>query len=436
MFSKFSKKIKILSISSVILILAYIVVSFSLSIKVKEDIKFWVDDNINYRLDIITNALKKSKSHNNRYYNDYNEEFLPKTQNNDLNFEKKKFNFIRSLQLKFLKKNPDGNNLLSFFIETLESNKLLIIDSRSNIFLINNFNSQSTFEMEDVKLIENDIKNDVDRVLDSFLYNNKLFISFESREKNKCKKFKIFVAELDEKFMSFDTFFVDNSCKSILNSGRMLNFKFDKEQGLLFAVSAARYDYPTKEPQDESSNFGKILFKSFNTKKIKVFSKGHRLILGLCIESKNGNILSTENGPRGGDEINKIVFNGNYGWPTASYGRRYDSKLKDDPVSYKNSHEDYNFEEPIFSFIPSIGISEVIEIPNNFTKNWIDNFLIASLNKRSLFRVKFDSRFDRLLFYEEIYIGSRIRDMKFHKKTNSVLVALEDRAELGILSEN
>ena len=104
MFSKFSKKIKILSISSVILILAYIVVSFSLSIKVKEDIKFWVDDNINYRLDIITNALKKSKSHNNRYYNDYNEEFLPKTQNNDLNFEKKKIQFYKKFTIKVSKK--------------------------------------------------------------------------------------------------------------------------------------------------------------------------------------------------------------------------------------------------------------------------------------------------------------------------------------------
>ena len=34
-------------------------------------------------------------------------------------------------------------------------------------------------------------------------------------------------------------------------------------------------------------------------------------------------ILSTEHGPRGGDEINKIVFGGNYGWPISSYGEPY-----------------------------------------------------------------------------------------------------------------
>ena len=55
-----------------------------------------------------------------------------------------------------------------------------------------------------------------------------------------------------------------------------LNFEFAKEQGLLFAVSAARYDFPNEEPQDENSNFGKILFKSFKTNKIKIFSKNLR----------------------------------------------------------------------------------------------------------------------------------------------------------------
>ena len=39
-------------------------------------------------------------------------------------------------------------------------------------------------------------------------------------------------------------------------------------------------------------------------------------------------ILSTEHGPRGGDEINLIKKNGNYGWPISSYGDLYFSKQK------------------------------------------------------------------------------------------------------------
>ena len=89
MFSRISKKKKILLIFSIFGILVYAIINSSLEKVVKENIKFWVDDNINYRLDIITGALKKSKSYNSRYYNDYNEEFLPKTQFNNLSFEKK-----------------------------------------------------------------------------------------------------------------------------------------------------------------------------------------------------------------------------------------------------------------------------------------------------------------------------------------------------------
>ena len=37
-------------------------VRYSSGKRIKEDIKFWVDDNINYRLDIITKAFKKTKA--------------------------------------------------------------------------------------------------------------------------------------------------------------------------------------------------------------------------------------------------------------------------------------------------------------------------------------------------------------------------------------
>ena len=215
----------------------------------------------------------------------------------------------------------------------------------------------------------------------------------------------------------------------------MLHYTLEGKPGLLFAASAAIYDKPNDEPQSDKSNFGKVLFKDFQTHEITIFSKGHRLILGLVID-ENNSIIATENGPRGGDEINKIIFGGNYGWPISSYGRRYDSDYEDNPLNYKADHESYGYIEPIFSFIPSIGISEIIKIPNQFLVNWVDNYLVSSLNKRALFRVKFNKSKDKLLFYEEIFIGSRIRDIKYHNNSDSILLALEDRAELGILKVN
>ena len=44
----------------------------------------------------------------------------------------------------------------------------------------------------------------------------------------------------------------------------------------------------------------------------------------------NNSILSTEHGPKGGDEVNLILSENfdkieNYGWPISSYGDHYDS---------------------------------------------------------------------------------------------------------------
>ena len=72
-------------------------------------------------------------------------------------------------------------------------------------------------------------------------------------------------------------------------------------------------------------------------------------------------ILSTEHGPKGGDEINKIILGKNYGWPISSYGESY----ANDDLKYHKSHIENKFEEPIFSFVPSIGISEIVPLDTN-----------------------------------------------------------------------
>ena len=148
--------------------------------------------------------------------------------------------------------------------------------------------------------------------------------------------------------------------------------------------------------------------------------------------SEGNLILSTEHGPRGGDEINKIVFNNNYGWPVASYGSKYFT-----PKSYYlKNHADHGFKEPIFSFVPSIGISELIKLPNDFSDFWQDNFLIASLNDSSLYRVKFGKNYNKVIYYERIFVGQRIRDLKYHNGTDTILLALElpcfPRCEKGV----
>ena len=59
---------------------------------------------------------------------------------------------------------------------------------------------------------------------------------------------------------------------------------------------------------------------------------------------------------------------------------------------YKKSHKEHGFIEPIYSYVPSIGISAIAKVPNNFDEYWKDNYLIASLYGNSLYRIKFDEK--------------------------------------------
>ena len=100
-----------------------------------------------------------------------------------------------------------------------------------------------------------------------------------------------------------------------------------------------------------------------NTKKTKlspptIISKGHRNPQGLTLFNKK--IYAVEHGPKGGDELNLISQNGNYGWNNFSYGTKY---IKPDE-EYNRSNNKYI--EPIYYFTPSIGISDVSKCPEIF----------------------------------------------------------------------
>jgi glucose/arabinose dehydrogenase len=210
----------------------------------------------------------------------------------------------------------------------------------------------------------------------------------------------------------------------------MQPLNFQSKQGIL--ISTGSYgegkDYPGNHSQDDSSIFGKTLFVDLNSLKHFIFSEGHRNVQGLFVHGNK--ILSTEHGPKGGDELNEILFGKNYGWPISSYGKAYFRK----DLKYKRSHSKNGFEEPIFSFVPSIGISELYLVPDDYNEDWKNSILITSLDGRAMIRLKFQSNnYKKILYSEKIYIGQRTRDIKYLSKDKIFLLALETEGQLGIL---
>tara|TARA_B100000029_G_scaffold277163_1_gene271655 strand:+ start:768 stop:2033 length:1266 start_codon:yes stop_codon:yes gene_type:complete len=140
--------------------------------------------------------------------------------------------------------------------------------------------------------------------------------------------------------------------------------------------------------QNKNSMFGKIL--KINKKdlddlnsdqnidlKLNIYTMGHRTPQGLA--SLNGFIFNTEHGPKGGDELNKLIPGKNYGWPNVSYGTQY--MYDDEGKSYKINHEDNGFEEPLYAFVPSIGISSLNVCPK-VLKNYYKKPCLIALSLR------------------------------------------------------
>jgi cytochrome c2 len=166
--------------------------------------------------------------------------------------------------------------------------------------------------------------------------------------------------------------------------------------------------------QGTEGNYGKILKLNLQTDQVSDFSIGHRNPQGLTIDRK-GNIWSTEHGPKGGDELNLIEQGANYGWPNVTYGVDYGSTnwpLSESP----GRHEGYR--RPIFAWVPSIGVSNVIEV-QGFLPEWDGDILVTSLKQQTLFRVRYVE--GRSVFVEPINMGVRIRDIDQFDNGNIVL---------------
>ena len=370
----------------------------------------------------------------NNLNNDYNVKFLPETQRG-------KFD-LSLIQINLKENDLNKNNTAGlgtygffkpFFLEITDNNLISTNIDGDFIFIeMDNFLKKENKNLK-FKPIKSNLK--VTIVMGTLLDENNLYVSYMVLD-NECQRYNIASAKINFNKLIFKDIFNSNVCGNNLRAGRMQIFEHKGSKGLLATIGGEGLNNPTDLAQSLDSDMGKIIFINLENSEKIIYSYGHRNPQGLLVD---GNIvLATEHGPYGGDEINKITYGKNYGWPIASYGTSYPSigifkKHKFTREEYLKSHEDNNFEEPIFSFVPSIGISQIIKVPNNYTSGWIDNYLVSSLNDGSLYRIKFDKNFTKIVYSEKIFINKRIRDLKYSKKYNVILLALEDWQEIGIL---
>jgi glucose/arabinose dehydrogenase len=191
--------------------------------------------------------------------------------------------------------------------------------------------------------------------------------------------------------------------------------------GFLY-VSLGDRNYPPAS-QNPASHIGKILrirddgsvpadnpFVSRPGYKPEIYSLGHRNPLGLYVHPVTGDLWSTEEGPQGGDELNKIEMGKNYGWPRVSLGRNYDGTRVGEGFSAPG------LEEPVVFWVPAIAISGLSFYDGDKFPQWKGNALVGAMRNNTgqhIQRVQFNAKGEptgREILLAEL--KQRIREVK------------------------
>ena len=343
-------------------------------------------------------------------------------------------------------KNYPGFGYIDF-----HEDKLLILSSKGvfaySELIENTLNENSVFyqiqhNLNDFIGLEQFDKDNVFSFKDILVANENIFVSYTKEKEKDCWNTSLLYGKLNFEKIDFSEIFLTEKCIHSKNNidkefqpaqsgGRIVHLDNNK---ILFSVGEYRSRYLAQEVDNIN---GKILqIDLSNPKDFKIISMGHRNPQGLYYDKENNFIIETEHGPQGGDEINLIRLNAkeplNYGWPIASYGEHYGAKSigaknekKYEKYPLLKSHIKNGFVEPLYSFQPSIAISELTKISS-------DEYIVSSLKDESLIFFKLNDKKDKAILFKKIKIGERIRDIKL--KNNKLFMFLEDTASIGIVN--
>ncbi|MBA1196438.1 PQQ-dependent sugar dehydrogenase [Pseudomonas plecoglossicida] len=138
----------------------------------------------------------------------------------------------------------------------------------------------------------------------------------------------------------------------------------------------------------------------------ELYSLGHRNPQGIVVDPATGELLLSEHGPRGGDEINQIVPGGNYGWPIVTGGVDYPF-AQVTPLRQLAGYED-----PVVQWTPSIAPAGLAVYRGTMFPDWRGNLLVPALKERAVRRVL---RNGRQVVGQQLLLADlkeRMRDVK------------------------
>ncbi|WP_336516438.1 PQQ-dependent sugar dehydrogenase [Pollutibacter soli] len=215
--------------------------------------------------------------------------------------------------------------------------------------------------------------------------------------------------------------------------GRVL---FAKD-GTLFLSTGEHADPDSRfQAQDINSGLGKIIrlttegkpapggpFAGKENARPEVYSYGHRNVQGIAFHPQTGDLWEAEFGPRGGDEVNRIVPGKNYGWPIITYGIDYNGKKFGDSIQQKAG-----MEQPVYYWDPVISPSGITFYDGSGISEWKNNLFISSLSGMHICRLVIEN--NKVVGEERLLSGEKQRFRDIKQGIDGALYAITDQGKL------
>ncbi|CAN5594472.1 PQQ-dependent sugar dehydrogenase [soil metagenome] len=215
--------------------------------------------------------------------------------------------------------------------------------------------------------------------------------------------------------------------------GRIL---FDKT-GNLFVSTGERSDLETR-PQAQwlNSALGKVLrittdgkpapgnpFEGKADARPELYSYGHRNVQGLAIHPVTGDLWEDEFGPKGGDEVNRIVPGKNYGWPTITYGLEYSGEKVGEGITQKAG-----LEQPVYYWDPVVSPSGSTFYSSDSIPGWKNNLFIGGLSSTHIVRLVIEN--NKVVGEERLLADQNQRFRAIIQGKDGALYAITDGGRL------
>ncbi len=319
-------------------------------------------------------------------------------------------------------------------LEFINDNEILITEKNGNLIYANlktNKNHKIIHKIPIASIGQGGL-------LDIKFYDDYLYVSFSIKNDDDKYTTAIGKGKLSDDFKKLDNFIILFKAEPFYSSGKHFGSRIIIKDNYLFATIGERGQGDVA--QNLNSHAGSIIRinldgsipkNPFDGELNEIYMIGVRNPQGMAL-SKEGKLLISNHGAKGGDFIGEVEAGSNYGWNEIGWGgTNYIGTKIGDGAPFKEE-----FKYPLLSWVPSIAPSDLIFYYGNEFPDWNGDILVTSLKYKLLIKIDYQNGNilnNQIIFKDEI---GRLRDVDINSEGEIFIITDESNSSIWKLTSN